>query len=481
MRAMPAEIWDPAAQYRQHRVAHWDRIAKQRDQIHSLGGYYHDRIKQIYQNAVPPDASVLEIGCGEGDLLASLRPASGVGVDFSHEMIERARARHPHLRFELADAHNLSEIEGPFDFIVLSDILNDLWDVQRAIAQLALLTHPRTRILLNVYSHLWEWPLRLAERLGVSTPKLEQNWLTVEDVIGLLDLEDIETLRTWREIVLPLRVPGLNAIANRVLVKLWPFSMFAMTNFIVARPRQERRRDAKVSIIVPARNESGNIAEIFRRTPKMGSRTELIFVEGHSRDDTYDVIARAIRDNPDWPAMLLRQEGEGKGDAVRCGFAAASGDILMILDADLTVAPEDLPRFYEALIAGRTDMAIGVRLVYPREDEAIRFFNLVGNKFFSIAFSWLLGQSIKDTLCGTKVLWRDDYLRIAINRTVFGEFDPFGDFDLIFGAARLNLKIVGMPVRYKNRTYGETNIRRWHHGWMLLKMLPYAARHVKFI
>jgi glycosyltransferase involved in cell wall biosynthesis len=234
-------------------------------------------------------------------------------------------------------------------------------------------------------------------------------------------------------------------------------------------------------VIIPARNEAGNIRDIFARTPTMGQGTELVFVEGHSRDDTYGAIEAAIAAHPERPCQSLRQAGVGKGDAVRLGFSRARGDVLMILDADLTVPPEDLPRFYEALVSGKGDFINGVRLVYPMEEQAMRFLNLFGNKFFSLAFSWLLGQPVKDTLCGTKVLWKHDYEALAANRAYFGDFDPFGDFDLIFGAVRLNLKITDLPIRYRERTYGTTNIQRWKHGWLLLKMVIFAAKRLKFV
>jgi len=234
-------------------------------------------------------------------------------------------------------------------------------------------------------------------------------------------------------------------------------------------------------VVVPARNEAGNIAAILERTPEMGAGTEIIFVEGHSRDGTYEAIEREIAASPGRRCQLHRQTGRGKGDAVRLGYARASGEVLMILDADLTVPPEDLPRFYRALLEGKGEFINGVRLVYPMEREAMRFANLVGNKFFSLAFSWLLGQPIKDTLCGTKVLWKRDYEAIAANRAYFGDFDPFGDFDLLFGAARLNLKIAELPIRYRERTYGTTNIQRWRHGLMLLRMVAFAALRLKFV
>jgi glycosyltransferase involved in cell wall biosynthesis len=234
-------------------------------------------------------------------------------------------------------------------------------------------------------------------------------------------------------------------------------------------------------VIVPARNEAGNITDIFARTPDMGEWTELVFVEGHSRDNTYAVIEQEMAARPMLRCQLLRQTGAGKGDAVRLGFSRARGEMLMILDADLTVPPEDLPRFYEALRSGKAEFINGVRLVYPMEKQAMRFLNFLGNKFFSLAFSWLLGQPIKDTLCGTKVLWKQDYETIAANRAYFGDFDPFGDFDLIFGAVKLNLKITDLPIRYRERTYGATNIQRWKHGWVLLKMVVFAASRIKFV
>jgi glycosyltransferase involved in cell wall biosynthesis len=291
-------------------------------------------------------------------------------------------------------------------------------------------------------------------------------------------------IRHWEEVLLPLPVPLLDSLCNRFLVRLWPFRLFHLSHLVMARrtPEHDRRSpEPLVSVIVPARNEAGNIRSIFERTPEMGSGTELIFVEGHSKDDTLATIEREIAAHPERPARVFQQRGAGKGDAVRLGFAEAKGDVLMILDADLTMPPEELPRFYDALRKGAGEFVNGVRLVYPMEKQAMRFLNLLGNKFFSVAFSWLMGQPIKDTLCGTKVLPRDEYQRIAANRSYFGDFDPFGDFDLLFGAAKLGLKIVEVPIRYRERTYGTTNIQRWRHGWLLVRMSLFAAWRLKFV
>ena len=464
--------------YQKARQNHWDSIAQKRDNWRGLGGWYHRRLIEIYQFLVSPNQRVLEIGCGTGSLLARLKPSRGVGIDFSAEMIARAKERHPELELHQMDAHDLSSLEGEFDVIIFSDTVNDLWDVQRALEQTKKLCTPRTRLILNFYNHFWQVPLTLAQNLNLAAPMLHQNWLTREDVNNMLHLAGFESIRSTQEVLWPLPLGGF---ANRYLAKLWPFNNLALSSFVIARPIPQPKNASSVSVVIAARNEAGNIKAIFERVPKMGSSTEIVFVEGHSRDNTYETIADEIPLHPSTPSLLFRQPGIGKADAIRLGFEKATGDILMILDADLTVPPEDLPRFYDAIVSGKGDFINGVRLVYPMEKEAMRTLNFIGNKFFSMAFSWLLGQPIKDTLCGTKVMWRKEYEEIAANRSYFGDFDPFGDFDLIFGAAKLNQKIIDLPIRYRERTYGTTNISRWKHGLLLFRMVAFAARRIKFV
>lgn len=472
---------DAYRRYTQARRRHWDMVAARKDSWRSLGEAYHKRLEAVYRHIVSPNQRVLEIGCGTGDLLAALTPSFGMGVDFSRQMIERARKRHPGLHFLCADAHDMP-LGETFDVIILSDLVNDLWDVQKVLSNLEALSHPRTRIVINTYSLLWELPLTIARLLGLATPVLRQNWLTVHDLANMLSLAGFEVIRRYQEVLWPFEDKGPAArFLNRVLVKISPFNHLALTNVIVARPKPRPLAvDHVVSVIVPARNEAGNIQAIFDRVPEMGSGTELVFVEGGSSDGTFETIEKAIAAHPERRAVLFRQKGRGKGDAVRLGFEKASGGVLMILDADLTVPPEDLPRFYEAVRLGEGEFINGVRLVYPMEKQAMRYLNMAGNKFFSLAFTWLLGQPIKDTLCGTKVLSKADYEKIAANRGYFGDFDPFGDFDLLFGAAKQNLKIVEIPIRYRERTYGTTNIDRWRHGLLLLRMTLFAMRRIKF-
>ncbi len=465
------------------RSDHWDTIAKSWISKNTLGELYNRHIQGIYRYLIPPGSDVLELGCGKGDLLASLSPRNGVGVDFSNAMIEQARKRHPELAFHLQDVHYLA-LKNKFDYIIISDLLGSLWDVKRVFDLLEPLSKSNTRIIINFYSYLWEYPLRIAEKFKLVRPKLEQNWMTVDDVKNLLYLSHFECIYNWEEFLCPLRNKYLSAFSNRYLSKIWPFKLFCASHFIVAKKAPAvsvEEKECSVSVIVAARNESGNIKEIFERVPHMGSETEIIFVEGGSHDDTFEEIEKNIKAYPEKNVKLFRQTGTGKGDAVRLGFEKAEGDILMILDADLTVPPENLPDFYDAIVSGKGEFINGVRLVYPMQNKAMRFFNLIGNKFFSYAFTWLLGQTIKDTLCGTKVLSKQHYIKISENRKYFGDFDPFGDFDLLFGAAKLKLKIVELPIRYRDRLYGETNINRWQHGIILLKMVLFASTKIKFI
>ena len=471
--------------YRRKRVENWDRVSIRKEEKRGVGKYYHDLLRHYYRFVIPPGLKVLELGCGHGDLLSSVEPAFGVGVDFSREVIRRASGKHKNLFFLCADAHEVA-LKTKFDVIILSDLVNDLWDVQRTFENIRKLSHPGTRIVINYFNNLWRIPLGIAKRMGLGHLVLEQNWLSPDDILNLLKLSGFEIIKHGSHIIFPLYFPLISNLANRYAVRFFPFSWFALTNIVVARPEPLSNNagncdSSSVSVIIPARNEAGNIEGIIKRIPHLGKETEIIFVEGHSNDGTYEIAESMIKKYPDRNIKVYRQKGKGKGDAVRLGFEKAGCDILMILDADMTVPPEVLPRFYEAIISGKGEFVNGVRLVYPMEDEAMRFLNIAGNKFFSLAFSWLLDQPVKDTLCGTKVLFRKDYELISKNRGYFGNFDPFGDFDLLFGAAKLNLKIAELPLRYRSRTYGETNIDRWRHGWILLKMVIFAARRIKFI
>jgi hypothetical protein len=449
--------------------------------------YYFEGVIRLMRFLVPPGARVLEIGCANGDLLAALEPSYGVGIDRSEPMVEEARRRHPHLQFVPMDAHDLTadpRLAGPFDYVVLSDLVGDLYDVLGAMHQLRKVCHSRTRVVIGFYNYLWEPLLKAAERLGWKTRQNLQNWLSHRDLANLLDIAGFEVIRQGRRLPFPLYVPLLSGLLNKLGQALPLVWRCGLQQYLVARLKPSGSRPLySCTVVVPCRNERGNIQAAADRLPVLGTRTEVIFVEGNSTDSTREEVRQVIAAyrGPLELKLLEQGGGRGKGDAVRQGFVAATGDVLLILDADLTVAPEDLPKFFDALQSGAGEFINGCRLVYPMEKEAMRYLNLLGNKFFGKAFTWILDQPIKDTLCGTKVLLKEDYERIAANRSYFGDFDPFGDFDLLFGAARQNLKIVEIPVRYRDRAYGRTNISRFRHGWLLLRMTLFAARKFKFV
>jgi len=440
---------------------------------------YRRLLAHYYNLLIPADASVLEIGCGDGELLALLHARRKTGVDLSDAQLARARARIPDGTF-LQQAGELLDLRESFDVIILSETLDLSADVQRLLDQLATVATPGTRLIINFHNNLWRPIFKLGEWLNLRAPVPASSWLSSHDIENLLELSRWETIKRQPRLLWPVETPLLAPLVNRWIAPFFPFACLAI--YTVARLRPSAAvQPHSVSVIIPARNEAGNIEDAVRRTPQMGTWTELIFVEGHSRDHTWAEIERVRAAYPDRRITALRQTGKGKGNAVREGYAAATGDILMILDADLTMPPEELPKFYEAVASGKAEFANGSRLVYPMDDKAMQFLNMLANKFFGLAFSWLLGQRVKDTLCGTKVLAREHYLEIAANRAYFGEFDPFGDFDLLFGADKQNLKIRDIPIRYRERTYGSTNIQRWRHGLLLFRMLGVAARKLKFV
>ncbi len=440
---------------------------------------YRKLLAHYYNLLIPPSASVLEVGCGDGELLVQLNAGRKAGIDLSEAQLIRARTRIPQGKF-YTQAGELLSLGETFDIIILSETLDLAADVQRLLEQLASVSTSETRLLINFHNNLWRPVFTLGESLNLRTPVPSANWLSSHDVENFLELSEWETIKRQPRLLWPIDTPVLAPLFNRWIAPFFPFACLAV--FTVARLRPKAAaRPLSVSVVIPARNEAGNIEAAVLRTPQMGTWTELIFVEGHSKDNTWDEIERVRAAYPNHRITTLRQTGKGKGNAVREGYAVAKGDILMILDADLTMPPEELPKFYEAIATGKAEFANGSRLVYPMDKNAMQFLNMIANHFFGVAFSWLLGQRVKDTLCGTKVLQREHYLRVAANRAYFGEFDPFGDFDLLFGADKLNLKIRDIPIRYRERTYGTTNIQRWSHGLLLFRMIAFAARKLKFV
>jgi glycosyltransferase involved in cell wall biosynthesis/ubiquinone/menaquinone biosynthesis C-methylase UbiE len=475
---------------------HFDQLALERDRWKNKNRYYYEELEKFISFLVPEGRTVLEIGCSTGDLLARLQPSRGVGIDFSAATISEAIKKYPHLKFLVEDGEDL-KIVDTFDYVILSDCIGEFTDIWKAFRNLQQVTTPDSRIVVTYFNSLWEPLLRIGEKLGLKMPQDYQNWLNRHDIENLLSINGFEVIHSGYRLLMPKYIPILSGFCNSILAKLPIIKKLCMVIYLVARPTVPvcDLRDYSVTVIVPCRNELGNIRPAVERLPDMGNHTEIIFVDGNSNDGTVQEIQKLTNEYKGLKDIKLihqvspdSEDGSGhgrmlklgKGDAVRKGFAAANGELLMILDADLTVPPEDLPKFYFAFSEGYGEFINGSRLVYPMEKEAMRFLNKIANKIFGMIFSWLLEQKVKDTLCGTKVLSKKDYMKIAKDRHFFGDFDPFGDFDLLFGASKQNLKITEVPIRYRERTYGEIKIERFRHGLLLLKMSIIAMTKLKF-
>jgi SAM-dependent methyltransferase len=464
---------------------YFNSIASKRIRSRKWKSYYWNDITKHCNYFIHEDYSVLEVGCGTGELLNQLSAKHKVGIDFSEEMIKNAKFQFPDLELHVMSAEEII-LNKKFDVIILSNLIGYLDDIGKVFEKLKSVCHPQTKIIVTYYCFLWEPLLKFGELVGYKTKTPNQNWLSLSEINNLLFLSGFQVYRNSRRMILPIYIPLLSELFNGFFAKFPLFHLMCINNFTFAKPvnkelSEESNNDYSVSVIIPACNESGNIENAILRMPPLGKSTELIFVESNSTDDTWKKIEEIKNKYASSHSIKSIQVAEkGKNAAVKKGFELAENDILMILDADLTVAPEDLTKFYRAIASGKGDFINGSRLVYPMEKEAMRFLNLVGNKYFSMLFTWLLDQPFKDTLCGTKVIFKKDYNRLVTNRKFFGNFDPFGDFDLLFGAHKLNLCIVEVPIRYHERTYGRTNISRFKHGFILLRMCFFAARKIKF-
>jgi ubiquinone/menaquinone biosynthesis C-methylase UbiE len=468
----------------QNHLEHFESLVPRFDVQRKKQRYYYSLLLNRLKYLVPPNQSILELGCADGEQMMSLKPSSAMGIDFSPGFLRLARERYPQGRWIQADlTQPLPSIPPAFDYVIGTDILGYLQDIQGAMENVANICGPETRLVLTKSNPFWGPLFRLASYVGLAEPRRYSNWLSQKQSADILELAGFEVVQSGKFCLLPIEIPFVSTFFNRFLAHLPLINSLCLVEYLVCRKKPApAEAHPSVTVIIPARNEKGNILPALQRMPRFPGALEVLFVEGNSADGTWEEIQR-VMSSQSWPfeVRAYKQTGKGKGDAVRVGFNEAKNDLLMILDADLTVMPEELPRFYQILADRRAEYVHGTRLVYPMENQAMRPLNWLGNKFFSWAFSFLLGQNLSDTLCGTKCLWRKKYLELAEGRSYFGDFDPFGDFDLIFGAAKLNLKISEIPVHYKSRTYGETQINRFRDGWLLLQMCWFAARKMYFL
>ncbi|HYL63880.1 MAG TPA: glycosyltransferase [Candidatus Methylomirabilis sp.] len=471
------ETWGPDALtgVRGARRQHQESVAPDRHKWIHANRYYYDRLKRMLRFIIEPQKRVLELRCETGHLLASVEPAYGVGVEISNAMVDCAKRENPHLCFVQGDPETL-ELHDSFDYIIFSHIF-DTVDILAAFERIRRHCHADTRIVIINYNHLWEPILELASVLGLRSRFVEPNWVSENDIRGFLKLAGFRPVRKHRLILFPKGIPVLSTFMNGFLARLPGLRRLCMMQVMVARPivEPQREEDFTVSVIVPCRNEAGNIRHAVERIPAMGRATEIIFCDDKSTDRTVHEVRRMQELYPQKNIHLIDGPGICKAENVWVGFRAARGDVLMILDADLTVMPEELPTFLHALVWSRGDFINGSRLVYPMQQNAMRLANIAGNKVFGWLFSFLLDQRIKDTLCGTKVLWRRDWLRIEGHLGSWGIKDLWGDYELLFGASKLHLEIVEVPVHYQERIHGTTKMTRvFANGVRMLRICWHA-------
>ena len=469
---------------------HFDVLSKSRDYwIKKSGAFYAEDIRCM-REFIEEDKNVLEIGCGNGYLLASLNPSFGLGIDISKGMIDEAKKKYKNLNFIEADVENkktINKLDVVFDYIVISDTIGYFNDIQNTLDNLHKVCNSDTRIIVSYYSPFWEPILNMAAKLKIKMPELTKSLLNENDISTLLNSSKFETVKKQKKIIFPFKLFGIGRPINRFLSCMPIISNLCLRNYVVARSLKAITKDipTSASVIIPCRNERGNIRNALERLPLFTKDLEIIFVEGNSNDGTWDEVKKVIKDkkfvDKGFKMKAIQQPKKGKADAVFAAFDISTKDVLIILDGDLTVPPEDIPKFWKKIVKGEGEYINGSRLVYPMENQAMRFLNYIANKLFSILFTWLLGQRYTDTLCGTKVIRRKHYIMARNRNRDLGNFDPFGDFFIIFGAARLNLKMVEVPIRYRAREYGETQISRFSHGFLLVKMVIFAFFKLKAV
>lgn len=459
---------------------HYDSQASMRQVWIKKNSYYYSQMLRYYKFIVQEDSSVLELGCGNGYLLNALKPSRGLGVDISSEMVRQAKSEYPHLEFICSDIEDF-QVHEKFDYIIISGTLGFVEDIQKLLKRIQEFANPGTRIIIDYYNHLWESAIILGTKLGVKMPETIHNWLTLDDIENFLHIGGYEVIKNERFILLPFKIPLITAAINKFIAKLPLIKLFCLSSLVVARPQRRpgSPEDLSSSVVITCRDERDNIEPLVKKIPDMGKHTEIIFVEGHSVDGTRQEIKRVIVEYPDKDIKLFIQDGIGQGDAFRKGFDKANGDFVLWLEADLTTPPEELWKFWDAYVSGRCEYANGTRLVYRLDKQAMPVINFIGNRFFGNLFTWLLRQRFTDSLCGLKGVSKKDYLKIRKDFKYFGNFDPFGDFELIFGVIKNNLKVSDIPVRYYPRKYGKTKTKPFRHGLLLLKMSWIALKKFK--
>lgn len=441
---------------------HFDSIAKDYDKWKRKNAYYHNNIKSMIKKAVRPGSKVLEIGCATGEVLHSVKPAVGVGIDISSEIIKIAKKKFPQYTFVQSSIEKF-QYQEKFDYIILVDLIDHIYDIISLFENMHRVCHPNTKIILTTINPWWGPILTFMEKIGMKMPEGPHNFIEKGHLHKIVEFLDFSISFSGYMLLSPKYIPILSFLANTIGIKMWGINKFSCVQFMFLRPlpKNENNLNLGCSVVIPCYNEAKNIEEAIKRVPKMGKETEIIVVSDGSKDETVNIVHNLKKDYPNLKSIDY-PDNKGKGFAVKQGFDAATQEILMILDADMSVPPEELPYFFNLLNKGVCDFVNGTRLVYPMERQAMRFLNLLGNKIFSIIMTSITLQHLTDTLCGTKALHKRNYQYIKMG------MDRWGDYDLLFGAAKLGNKILEIPVHYKTRRTGESKMKTLKHAFHLL-------------
>ena len=470
--AKPSSLYERLLREHNERIAaHFEGLAASYPKLKKRNRYYNRFLVRWCQSLLAPGKRILDVGCGRGDVLAELKPASGVGIDLSEAMVKEAAAEYPHLSFQRTALEDFDG-DASFDAALLINTAEYTFDMGAVIARCHRALRDNGRLLLTTANPLWSPVFQFASRLGLRIPECERLFLTNEDLVNLLHLHGFDVVYKRMSLLVPKQIPFLSDFINNTWSRIPILRLLSSTQFIAARKVPEARRDYSVSIVVPCYNERGNIERCIREVRRIGARTELLFVDDGSKDDTAGAVDPAL--NRDIEVRVIRYTpNRGKGHAVKTGFNAATGDIVMILDADLTTMPEELAPVYEAFAAGHAEFVNCTRFIYPMEGRAMKWANYVGNKLFNILVSLVMESRVSDTLCGTKAMFRGNYISMEMGR------DPWGDYDFLFGAAQQRLVIRELPVHYRQRLAGFSKMNSIKHTLNLLRMCWHGFFQVK--
>lgn len=432
-------------------------LARDLDYWRNKNWYFHNSLKEIFKSFIPEGSKIVQVGYGLGDILAAMFPKTALSVDNDENIILSASKRYPHIKFLNGDIAK-SNLKDKFDYVIFPNSVEYIYDVQSVLENIKKYLNKNSNIIMTSVNPRWEQLFYILEKLKLKRPELPKNWLRLEDLRNIVEISGYEVVETGFKILLPIHIPLLSSWVNKFS------SRFCLEQYLVAKPKEKSRSvPLTCSVVIPCFNEEENIKRCINSVPKMGKRTEIIVVDDGSTDETANVVRNLMNKNKNLK-LISYKPNHGKGYAVKRGFDSAEGDIVMILDADMAVPVSELPRFFDLLASKEAGFVNGTRLIYPMEEHAMRQLNLIGNLVFGWIFSWILDQRITDTLCGTKALFKKDYLKIKMG----GE--SWGDFDLLFGAVENNLKIVEMPVHYKRRVAGKSKMKALQHGMVLAKM-----------